>query len=202
VVLLDEIEKAHPDVFNLLLQVMDEGRLTDSTGRTVSFKNTILIMTSNVGSRELDEYGTGVGFSTSMKNIQGNRRSILEKAVKKAFPPEFINRVDEQIFFNPLTKEDIEHIIDIELKGLKKRIKEAGFELTVTPTAKRFVADAGFDPSFGARPLKRAIRKYIEDPVSEYIISNKILGTITGTEARKLRISLSKDKEATVVEWR
>jgi ATP-dependent Clp protease ATP-binding subunit ClpC len=137
-----------------------------------------------------------------MKNIQGNRRSILEKAVKKAFPPEFINRVDEQIFFNPLTKEDIEHIIDIELKGLKKRIKEAGFELTVTPTAKRFVADAGFDPSFGARPLKRAIRKYIEDPVSEYIISNKILGTITGTEARKLRISLSKDKEATVVEWR
>ena len=202
VVLLDEIEKAHPDVFNLLLQVMDEGRLTDSTGRTVSFRNTILIMTSNVGSRELDEYGSGVGFSTSMKNVQGNRKSVLEKAVKKAFPPEFINRVDEQIFFNPLTKEDIGHIIDIELKGLKKRIKEAGFELVITPAAKRFVADAGYDPSFGARPLERAIRKYIEDPVSECIISNKIFGTIAGTEARKLRISLSKDKETTVVEWR
>ena len=202
VVLLDEIEKAHPDVFNLLLQVMDEGRLTDSTGRTVSFRNTILIMTSNVGSRELDEYGSGVGFSTSKKNVQGNRKSVLEKAVKKAFPPEFINRVDEQIFFNPLTKEDIGHIIDIELKGLKKRVKEAGFELVITPAAKRFVADAGFDPSFGARPLERAIRKYIENPVSEHIISDKMFGSITHTEARKLRISLSKDKESTVVEWR
>ena len=202
VVLLDEIEKAHPDVFNLLLQVMDEGRLTDSTGRTVSFRNTILIMTSNVGSRELDEYGSGVGFSTSKKNVQGNRKSVLEKAVKKAFPPEFINRVDEQIFFNPLTKEDIGHIIDIELKGLKKRVKEAGFELVITPAAKRFVADAGFDPSFGARPLERAIRKYIENPVSEHIISDKMFGSISHTEARKLRISLSKDKESTVVEWR
>ena len=202
VVLLDEIEKAHPDVFNLLLQVMDEGRLTDSTGRTVSFRNTILIMTSNVGSRELDEYGSGVGFSTSKKNVEGNRKIVLEKAVKKAFPPEFINRVDEQIFFNPLTKEDIGHIIDIELKGLKKRVKEAGFELVITPAAKRFVADAGFDPSFGARPLERAIRKYIENPVSEHIISNKMFGGITHTEARKLRISLSKDKESTVVEWR
>ena len=181
---------------------MDEGRLTDSTGRTVSFRNTILIMTSNVGSRELDEYGSGVGFSTSKKNVQGNRKSVLEKAVKKAFPPEFINRVDEQIFFNPLTKEDIGHIIDIELKGLKKRVKEAGFELVITPAAKRFVADAGFDPSFGARPLERAIRKYIENPVSEHIISDKMFGSITHTEARKLRISRSKDKESTVVEWR
>ena len=202
VVLLDEIEKAHPDVFNLLLQVMDEGRLTDSTGRTVSFRNTILIMTSNVGSRELDEYGSGVGFSTAKKNVLGNRKNVLEKAVKKAFPPEFINRVDEQIFFNPLTKEDIGHIIDIELKGLKKRVKEAGFELVITPAAKRFVADAGFDPSFGARPLERAIRKYIENPVSEHIISDKMFGSISHTEARKLRISLSKDKESTIVEWK
>ena len=202
VVLLDEIEKAHPDVFNLLLQVMDEGRLTDSTGRTVSFRNTILIMTSNVGSRELDEYGSGVGFTTSMKNVQNNRKNVLEKAVKKAFPPEFINRVDEQIFFNPLTKEDIEHIIDIELKGLKKRVKEAGFELVITPAAKRFVADAGFDPSFGARPLERAIRKFIEDPVSEHIISDKMFGNITSTQARKLRIGLSKDKTTTTVEWK
>ena len=202
VVLLDEIEKAHPDVFNLLLQVMDEGRLTDSTGRTVSFRNTILIMTSNVGSRELDEYGSGVGFSTSLKNVQINRKNVLEKAVKKAFPPEFINRVDEQIFFNPLTKEDIGKIIDIELKGLRRRVKEAGFELTITPSAKKFVADAGFDPSYGARPLERAIRKYIEDPVSEHIISDRIFRRGSGTQARKLRVSLSADKESTTVEWR
>ena len=198
VILLDEIEKAHPDVFNLLLQVMDEGRLTDSNGRTVSFRNTILIMTSNVGSRELDEYGSGVGFSTSVKNVQGNRKNVLEKAVKKAFPPEFINRVDEQVFFRPLDKDDIGRIIDIELKGLKRRVKEAGFEITITPSAKRFVADAGYDPSFGARPLKRAIRKYIEDPVSECIISNRIFG---GKGTGRLKVSLSKDKESTVVEW-
>ena len=198
VVLLDEIEKAHPDVFNLLLQVMDEGRLTDSNGRTVSFRNTILIMTSNVGSRELDEYGSGVGFSTSVKNVQGNRKNVLEKAVKKAFPPEFINRVDEQVFFRPLDKDDIGRIIDIELKGLKKRVKEAGFEITITPSAKRFVADAGYDPSFGARPLKRAIRKYIEDPVSECIISNRMFG---GKGTGKIKVSMSKDKESTVVEW-
>jgi len=198
VVLLDEIEKAHPDVFNLLLQVMDEGRLTDSTGRTVSFRNTILIMTSNVGSRELDEYGSGVGFSTSVKNVQGNRKNVLEKAVRKAFPPEFINRIDEQVFFRPLDKDDISKIIDIELKGLRNRVKETGFEISVTPSAKRFVAEMGYDPSFGARPLKRAVRKYIEDPVSECIISNRIFG---GKGTGKLRVSLSKDKDSTVVEW-
>ena len=199
VVLLDEIEKAHPDVFNLLLQVMDEGRLTDSNGRTVSFRNTILIMTSNVGSRELDEYGSGVGFSTASRNVQVNRRSVLEKAVKKAFPPEFINRVDEQVFFNPLTKEDIGKIIDIELKGLKARVSEAGFDLNVTAAAKRFVADAGYDPNYGARPLKRAIQKYIEDPVSEQIITDRIFGG--GHGCVRLRVSLSKDKENTLVEW-
>ena len=199
VVLLDEIEKAHPDVFNLLLQVMDEGRLTDSNGRTVSFRNTILIMTSNVGSRELDEYGSGVGFNTAARNVQVNRRSVLEKAVKKAFPPEFINRVDEQVFFNPLTKEDIGKIIDIELRGLKKRVQEAGFELSITAGARRFVADAGYDPNYGARPLKRAIQKYIEDPVSEHIITDRMFGS--GHGGSKLRISLSKDKESTQVEW-
>lgn len=198
VVLLDEIEKAHPDVFNLLLQVMDEGRLTDSTGRTVSFRNTILIMTSNVGSRELNEYGSGVGFSTSVKNVQSNRKAVLEKAVRKAFPPEFINRVDEQVFFRPLDKDDIGRIIDIELKGLRSRIKEAGFEISVTPSAKRFIAEAGYDPNFGARPLKRAIRKYIEDPVSERIISNRMFG---GKNSGKLKVGLSKEKESTVVEW-
>ena len=199
VVLLDEIEKAHPDVFNLLLQVMDEGRLTDSNGRTVSFRNTILIMTSNVGSRELDEYGSGVGFNTAGRNVQVNRKSVLEKAVKKAFPPEFINRVDEQVFFNPLAKEDIGKIIDIELKGLKQRVQEAGFELSITAGAKRFVADAGYDPNYGARPLKRAIQKYIEDPVSEHIITDRMFGS--GHGGGKLRISLSKDKESTLVEW-
>ncbi|MBR5499173.1 MAG: ATP-dependent Clp protease ATP-binding subunit [Bacteroidales bacterium] len=199
VVLLDEIEKAHPDVFNLLLQVMDEGRLTDSNGRTVSFRNTILIMTSNVGSRELDEYGTGVGFNTAGRNIQSNRRSVLEKAVKKAFPPEFINRVDEQVFFNPLTKDDIAKIIDIELKGLKSRVRDAGFDITVTAAAKRFVADAGYDPNYGARPLKRAVQKYIEDPVSEQIITDRMFGGGNGN--KKLRVCLTKDKEGTYVEW-
>ena len=199
VVLLDEIEKAHPDVFNLLLQVMDEGRLTDSNGRTVSFRNTILIMTSNVGSRELDEYGTGVGFNTAGRNIQSNRKSVLEKAVRKAFPPEFINRVDEQVFFNPLTKEDIAKIIDIELKGLKNRVQDAGFDISVTAAAKRFVADAGYDPSYGARPLKRTVQKYIEDPVSEQIITDRMFGGNNGN--KKLRVGLSKDKESTLVEW-
>ena len=202
VVLLDEIEKAHPDVFNVLLQVMDEGRLTDSNGRTVSFRNTIVIMTSNVGSRELDEYGSGVGFSTAGRNVQGNRKAVLEKAVRKAFPPEFINRVDEQIFFNSLTKEDIEKIIDIELKGLKNRVKEAGFELSVTPSAKRFVAETGYDPSYGARPLKRAIQKHIEDPVSEHIIMSKMMSGKKELAHSKIRVSLSDDKESTIVEWR
>ena len=200
VVLLDEIEKAHPDVFNLLLQVMDEGRLTDSNGRTISFRNTIVIMTSNVGSRELDEYGSGVGFNTAGKNLRTNRKSILEKAVRKAFPPEFINRVDEQVFFRALDKEDIEKIIDIELKGLKQRVSEAGFNLNVTPSAKRFVADAGYDPSYGARPLKRAIQRHIEDPVSEQIIADRMSGG--SHSGATLRVSMSKDKEGTVVEWK
>ncbi len=199
VVLLDEIEKAHPDVFNLLLQVMDEGRLTDSNGRTVSFRNTIVIMTSNVGSRELDDYGTGVGFNTAGKNVNINRKNVLEKAVRKAFPPEFINRVDEQVFFSSLTKEDIEKIIDIELKGLKARVKDAGFELNVTPSAKKFVAEQGYDPNYGARPLKRAIQKYIEDPVSEQIIADRMLGGLH--KYAKIRVSLAKDKESTSVGW-
>ena len=201
VVLLDEIEKAHPDVFNVLLQVMDEGRLTDSNGRTISFRNTIVIMTSNVGSRELDEYGSGVGFSTSGRNVQVNRKAVLEKAVRKAFPPEFINRVDEQIFFHSLTKEDIGRIIDIELKALKKRVKDAGFDLTVTSAAKRLVADLGYDPSYGARPLKRAIQRYIEDPVSEHIITGRMLAGKKGLSHDRIRVSLADDKENTVVEW-
>ncbi len=201
VVLLDEIEKAHPDVFNLLLQVMDEGRLTDSNGRTVSFRNTIVIMTSNVGSRELDEYGSGLGFNTAGRNVSNSRKSILEKAVKKAFPPEFINRVDDQVFFNPLTKEDIEKIIDIEIKGLKKRVQEAGYDLHITAAAKRFVAGEGYDPSYGARPLKRAIQRYIENPVSEHIITERMMSGGKSSPHRKIRVSLAKDKENTLIEW-
>ena len=202
VVLLDEIEKAHPDIFNILLQVLDEGRLTDSNGRVVSFRNTIVIMTSNVGSRELDEYGSGVGFATSGKSVSKNRQSVLEKAIRKSFPPEFINRVDERIFFNALTKEDIEKIIDIELKDLRSRAEEAGYKLVVTPSAKRFIADAGFDPAFGARPLKRAVMKYVEDPVSEFIISDRILQgrRKKGSSGfRTLRVGLTADKENTLV---
>lgn len=202
VVLLDEIEKAHPDIFNILLQVLDEGRLTDSNGRVVSFRNTIVIMTSNVGSRELDEYGSGVGFATSGKNVSKNRQSVLEKAIRKSFPPEFINRVDERIFFNALTKEDIEKIIDIELKDLRARAEEAGYKLVVTPSAKRFIADAGFDPAFGARPLKRAVMKYVEDPVSEFIISDRILQGRRkkgSSGLRTLRVGLTADKENTLV---
>lgn len=202
VVLLDEIEKAHPDIFNILLQVLDEGRLTDSNGRVVSFRNTIVIMTSNVGSRELDEYGSGVGFATSGKSVSKNRQSVLEKAIRKSFPPEFINRVDERIFFNALTKEDIEKIIDIELKDLRVRAEEAGYKLVVTPSAKRFIADAGFDPAFGARSLKRAVMKYVEDPVSEFIISDRILHGRRkkgSSGLRTLRVGLTADKENTLI---
>ena len=200
VVLLDEIEKAHPDIFNLLLQVLDDGRLTDSNGRSVDFKNTIVIMTSNVGSRDLEEYGNGVGFATAGKNVAQNRQSLLEKAIKKSFPPEFINRVDEQVFFNSLTKDDIEKIIDIELKDLRERALDAGYKLTITPTAKRFIADAGFDPAYGARPLKRAVMRYVEDPVSEFIISDRILQSKKGSgELRTLKVELTPDKKDTMV---
>jgi ATP-dependent Clp protease ATP-binding subunit ClpC len=202
VILLDEIEKAHPDIFNLLLQVLDDGHLTDSNGRVVNFKNTIVIMTSNVGSRELEEYGSGVGFATAGKNVTQNRQSVLEKAIKKSFPPEFINRVDEQVFFNTLTRDDIEQIIDIELKDLRERTAEAGYKLTITPSAKKFIADAGYDPAFGARPLKRAVMRYVEDPVSEFIISDRILQgkeKRDSAELRTLRVGLTTDKENTLV---
>ena len=203
VVLLDEIEKAHPDIFNLLLQVLDEGRLTDSNGRQVSFKNTLVIMTSNVGSRDIEEYGNGVGFATAGKDLSRDRRGVLEKAIKKAFPPEFINRVDERIYFNTLSRENIEQIIDIEIRDLRRRAEEAGYKINITPTAKRFVAEAGYDPNYGARPLKRAMMKYIEDPVSEFIISDRLLtkkkAGSKAAEARTLRVALTPDKEGTTV---
>lgn len=204
VVLLDEIEKAHPDIFNLLLQILDEGRLTDSTGRTVSFRNTIVIMTSNVGSRDIEAYGNGLGFNTSSRKVEENRKVILQKAVRKAFPPEFINRIDEMIFFNSIRKEDLEKIIDIQLKSLRSRVAEIGYRLNVTPAAKKFVAEAGYDPEFGARPLKRAVQKYIEDPVSEFLIG-LLQHPASESEVPQiptLTVGLSADKKSTAVKLR
>ena len=190
VVLLDEIEKAHPDIFNLLLQVLDEGRLTDSNGRHIDFRNTVLILTSNIGTKELKDFGNGLGFSNvSKRDTVANSRMIIEKAIKKAFTPEFLNRLDEQILFNPLTKEDIERIIEIELKDLYERVAQAGFKLKLGKDVKKFVADAGFDPQYGARPLKRAIQRYIEDPLAEKIIS----GEIKPGETIKLKLNKEKD---------
>ncbi len=176
VILLDEIEKAHPDVFNLLLQVLDEGRLTDSLGRKVDFKNTIIIMTSNIGSRELKDFGRGVGFQTgSQMSDSEHARYVIQKALKKAFAPEFINRVDDVLVFNTLDKEDIFKIIDIELRGLYTRIANLGYHMNLTAKAKDYIAEKGYDKNFGARPLKRAIQKYLEDELSEIVIQNELV---------------------------
>lgn len=177
VVLLDEIEKAHPDVFHLLLQVLDEGRLTDSLGRSIDFKNTIIIMTSNIGSRQLSEFGRGVGFNTQNRNSEDsdNSKYIIEKALKKAFAPEFLNRIDDVIMFNPLTKEHIHQIIDIELKGLYERVNSLNYKLKISAAAKDYIADKGYDSQFGARPLKRAIQKYLEDEMAEVIIKASVV---------------------------
>jgi ATP-dependent Clp protease ATP-binding subunit ClpC len=176
VILLDEIEKAHPDVFNMLLQVLDDGHLTDSLGRTIDFRNTIIIMTSNIGARKLKDFGQGVGFGTSAKTNQAdaNSKSIIENALKKAFAPEFLNRVDDVMVFNNLEKEDIHKIIDIELDQLFTRIKDLGYHMTLTDKAKNYIADKGFDKEYGARPLKRAIQKYIEDALAEEIINSNL----------------------------
>lgn len=176
VVLLDEIEKAHPDVFNMMLQVLDDGYLTDSLGRKIDFKNTIIIMTSNVGARQLKDFGQGVGFGTAAKVAQADdhSKSIIENALKKTFAPEFLNRIDDVIVFNSLEKADIDKIIEIELSKLYVRIADLGYTLTLSDTAKAFIADKGFDKQFGARPLKRAIQKYVEDALAEEIITAKI----------------------------
>jgi ATP-dependent Clp protease ATP-binding subunit ClpC len=176
VVLLDEIEKAHPDVFNMMLQVLDDGYLTDSLGRKIDFKNTIIIMTSNVGARQLKDFGQGVGFGTAARiaNAEDNSKSIIENALKKTFAPEFLNRIDDVIVFNALEKEDINVIIEIELNKLYARIKNLGYTLLLSDNAKAFIAEKGFDKQFGARPLKRAIQKYVEDTLAEEIITSKI----------------------------
>ena len=191
VVLLDEIEKAHPDVFHILLQVLDEGQLTDSLGRRVDFRNTIVIMTSNIGTRQLTEFGSGVGFETSAKRTTRNEqnKSILQKALQKTFAPEFLNRIDDVIMFNQLTREDIDKIIDIELKGLFDRIAALGYRIRLSPQARDFMADRGFDVQYGARPLKRAIQKYLEDPLAEVIIKSAV------AEGTTISVGYTKGKE-------
>lgn len=178
VVLLDEIEKAHPDVFHILLQVLDEGHLTDSYGRKVDFKNTIIIMTSNIGTRELTEFGSSVGFSQKSKEEQYNEysKAVVEKALKKAFAPEFLNRIDDLIQFNALNKENIYKIIDIELQELFARIRDLNITLSLSQAAREFIVEKGYDQKFGARPLKRAIQKYIEDPMAEFMLNNSLKG--------------------------
>jgi len=191
VILLDEIEKAHPDVFNLLLQVLDDGQVTDSLGRKIDFKNTVIIMTSNIGTRQLKDFGQGVGFNTSARknNASEHSKSVIENALKRTFAPEFLNRIDDVVLFNSLEKEDINKIIDIELKHVVKRINKLGYEINISKGAKDFVATKGFDSKFGARPLKRAIQKYIEDPLAEKIINIELsLGD-------KINIKISKSSD-------
>ena len=209
VVLLDEIEKAHPDVFHILLQVLDEGQLTDSLGRRVDFRNTIVIMTSNIGTRQLTEFGSGVGFETSTKRVTRNEqnKSILQKALQKTFAPEFLNRIDDVIMFNQLTREDIDKIIDIELKGLFDRISALGYKIRLSAQARDFMADRGFDVQYGARPLKRAIQKYLEDPLAEVIIKTAVsegavisAGYSKGKEELTFRVYGNKDEEEPAAE--
>ena len=190
IILLDEVEKAHPDVFNLLLQALDDGHMTDSLGRKIDFKNTIIIMTSNIGSRQLKEFGQGVGFGTSAKKAgaDSHAKGVIEKALKKAFAPEFLNRIDDVILFNSLEKEDIHKIIDIELKALFGRVEEMGYSLKIDNDAKDFIAEKGYDIQFGARPLKRAIQKYLEDALAEEIINAHL------EEGDSIKVVLDKNK--------
>jgi ATP-dependent Clp protease ATP-binding subunit ClpC len=176
VVLLDEIEKAHPDIFNILLQVLDEGQLTDSLGRKINFKNTIIIITSNIGAREVKDFGIGIGFAAPQEADKFNEkaREIIQKSLKKTFSPEFLNRVDDVITFNQLSRDNISAIIDIELKELIDRLTKKGYTLTLAPEVKNFIADKGYDVQFGARPLKRAIQQYLEDTISEAIIATNL----------------------------
>lgn len=194
-ILLDEMEKAHPDVYNLFLQVIDDGSITDSSGRKIDFKNTVIIMTSNVGTRQLKDFGGDIGFGTTLRKNTSDAhvKVTIENALKRTFAPEFLNRIDDVILFNSLRQEDIDRIIDIELEKILKRISQLEFKLKIPYTTKKFIAEKGFDKAYGARPLKRAIQKFVEDPIAEYILSREI------QKGDELLLELSKEKEATVV---
>jgi len=203
IILLDEIEKAHPDVFNLLLQALDDGHMTDGLGRKIDFKNTILIMTSNIGSRQLADFGSGVGFGTKAREEQRdeNAKSVIQNALRKAFAPEFLNRIDDMILFNSLKREDIHKIIDIELELLYGRINELGYTITMTEAAKDFIVEKGYDEKFGARPLKRAIQKFIEDPLAEEIVKSNLhegdsINMDIQKNASELKIKIKKAQSA------
>lgn len=195
VVLLDEIEKAHPDVFNMLLQVLDDGYLTDSLGRKINFSNTVLIMTSNIGARRLKDFGAGVGFGTSAQKSQekSHAKSVIENALKKSFAPEFLNRIDDVVMFNNLERADIDKIIDIELSKLFSRVDQLGYQLELSDEAKDFIAEKGFDKEFGARPLKRSIQKYVEDALAEEIINSKL------QEGDTINLTINEDKTGLAV---
>jgi ATP-dependent Clp protease ATP-binding subunit ClpC len=203
VVLLDEIEKAHPDIFNILLQILDDGILTDGLGRRVDFRNTIIIMTSNIGVRDIKDFGAGIGFATASRRESSDElmKSTIQNALKKTFSPEFLNRLDDVIVFNSLSREHINKIIDITLDKLFARIRAIGYAVELTDKAKEFLADKGFDPAYGARPLNRAIQKYLEDAVAEEILKGEvrdgdvILADYEG-EGEKLTVSIKKPEAA------
>ncbi|MFN4893649.1 MAG: ATP-dependent Clp protease ATP-binding subunit [Bacteroidota bacterium] len=196
VILLDEIEKAHPDIYNILLQVLDDGQLTDGLGRKVDFKNTMIIMTSNIGVRQLKDFGSGVGFTTTarLESEDEANKAVIEKALKKTFSPEFLNRIDDVIIFNSLTKDDIFRIIDILMKGVTKRLANLGFSMELTEEAKTFLADKGYDQQFGARPLHRAIQKYLEDPLAEEILNMNVKAgdvLLAGVDAEQSKLTFT-----------
>ena len=189
--MFDEIEKANTDVYNVLLQLLDDGQLTDSLGRKVNFKNCMVIMTSNIGAKRLQDFGTGLGFSSKLlkANEADNKNAILKKELKKHFPPEFLNRLDDIVIFNSLKEKEIKEIVKLEMGKLQQRMVELGYNLKLTRSIKDFLATTGFDDEYGARPLNRAIQKYVEDPVSEEILKGNI------KEGHTIMISYSKTKE-------
>jgi ATP-dependent Clp protease ATP-binding subunit ClpC len=176
VILLDEVEKAHPDIFNMMLQVLDDGFLTDSLGRKVNFQNTIIIMTSNIGARQLKDFGKGLGFETAAQKAQSSdiEKGVIKKELKKTFSPEFLNRIDDIVIFNSLNQKDIRKIVDIELEFLITRVEKLGYKISISENAKDFLSEKGFDVKYGARPLNRAIQKHVEDLIAEHVVDNSI----------------------------
>ena len=191
IVLFDEVEKAHPEIFNTLLQILDEGYITDGLGRKINFKNTLIILTSNVGQRKLQEFGTGVGFTTQSKQdkLEAENEILLKKELQKAFSPEFINRLDDIIYFKALDKEDVIKILDVEINKVLPRLESLGFKVKITQDLKEKIADNGFDPKFGARPIKRMLQKYVEDTLAELMVQNKV------AEGSTVTLSYDPEKE-------